>query len=101
MPITVLRNILAFVLIGMLAIGARDITQAQETDARKGALFTKGYETCGAIKGKMEALFPAARSQCQPAPDNDKIGIALASPLPAFRPPETKRAFLGGCPGRC
>jgi hypothetical protein len=60
----------------------------------RGSLLEKGYEACGAIKGKMELLLAAARSQCQPANDNGKIGIILASPLPAFRSLETKRAFF-------
>jgi hypothetical protein len=32
----------------------------------------KVYETCGAIKGKFEALLPASQTMCQPAYDNGK-----------------------------
>jgi hypothetical protein len=58
------------------------------------SLLSEEYETCGAIKGKMELLFHEARALCQPAPDDGKIGIVLASPLPVFRLFETKRAFF-------
>jgi len=56
--------------------------------------FTQGYETCGAIKGKIESLFHEAETLCQPGYDHGKIAIVLASPLPVFRSPEGKRAWF-------
>jgi hypothetical protein len=59
-----------------------------------GSLIEKGYETCGAIKGKIEELFHEAQTICQPGNDNAKIAIVLASPLPIFQNYDAKRAWF-------
>ena len=86
------RVILIFSLVFVLAPDAK--AQSHLKSAAYSGIVTRGYAVCGIVKGHLEVLFPEARTICQPGADNGKIAIVLASPLPAFRSFEAKRAWF-------
>lgn len=86
------KSLLTFALVGVLGVSV--VHDAKPQEASNTSMVEIGYETCGAIKGMMAVLLAEARTDCQPANDNRKIAIVLASPLPLFKEYVTKRAWF-------
>jgi hypothetical protein len=89
-------SLAAALLVGQPALARYDGTPGstivQPQDAAD--LFSKGYETCGAIKGKMELFLREANAHCQPVAEGRKIGIALVTSIPIFRSLKAKQGFF-------
>ena len=59
-----------------------------------GSLVEKGYETCGAITGKLAVMLPNANPICQPGNDDGKIAIVVVSPVPILQSADAKPGWF-------